>query len=187
MYYSKKKLNKAISKIDWDNSTPKRHEILNALNIKKIVVVILGQDPYPKKNVANGNAFAVNIESKIPQSLRNIFKEIKLVNGVVHTDRTLNSWKEQGVLLLNTSLTTSINKSNTHRNIWQDFVTDLIKNISTDDSIIWVLWGRIAQGYKKYIKKYREIIEDAHPSPLSVRHRKQHTFKILKETTKIKW
>lgn len=187
MYYNEKLLKQAINQIDWNTSTPKRKDVLNALLIEKIKVVILGQDPYPKENVANGNAFAVNINCAIPMSLKNIFKEIKLINGIVCADRTLNLWKKQGVLLLNTSLTTKINQSQSHTKIWKPFIIDLIEGISQDKNIIWVLWGRIAQSYKKYIKNSREIIEDAHPSPLSYIHRKKHTFKRLGELTKIKW
>ena len=185
MYYDKKLFTDAIEQIDFSTSTPLKRDVLSALSINELKVVILGQDPYPGKGIANGNAFAVNKDVKIPPSLRNIFMEIKEVLGVVKTDRTLKSWQKQGVLLLNTSLTTQIGKPNAHKNIWKDFIHDLIKSLD-DKNIIWVLWGGEAKKYKNIISS-KKIIMDAHPSPLSYRKRNKKTFKLLSEWTDIEW
>ena len=184
--YDQKILNQIFEKIDWDITTPNKENVLLALKTKDVKVVILGQDPYPTKDVANGYAFAVNKGCKLPMSLRNIFKEINEVLGKVHTDETLQSWVNQGVLLLNTSLTTEIGKPNAHKSLWKDFTKDLILNLSKDKNIIWVLWGNEAKKFKKYLTESK-VIEDAHPSPLSNRHRNKNTFKILSQLTKIKW
>lgn len=177
--------NEILNSIDFKNITPNKEDVLNFLNMdpSKIKVVIIGQDPYPTKGVANGYAFAVNKGCKVPQSLNNIFKEIKEINGAVHTDETLESWKDQGVLLLNTSLTTKIGEPNAHKHLWQEFTTQIIKWLDDNfQDIKWVIWGNEAKKVSKNIKGIKII--DAHPSPLSVRHRNKNTFK---EITEINW
>lgn len=186
MEYNQKLLEDALSKIDFVNTTPSKKDALKILNINKPRVVILGQDPYPTKGVANGRAFAVEANVDIPKSLKNIFKEIKETFGEVKTDRTLISWEKQGVMLLNTSLTTNIGESNSHQKIWNDFTLDLIKKIDKED-VIWVLWGKEAQKYKSIIKHAKHIIEDAHPSPLAQKYRKGDSFSKLDKIIKIEW
>lgn len=186
MSYDKKLFNEAINQINFDVSTPSKDDVLRVLNMKEVKVIILGQDPYPTKGVANGRAFAVNKDIKIPQSLNNIFKEIEDTFGEVKTDRTLQSWEDQGVMLLNTSLTTKINNSNAHKSIWKNFTLDLIQRLDKEN-VIWVLWGNEAKAYKKYIINSKYIIEDAHPSPLSVSKRKGDTFSKLSNLINIKW
>ena len=174
-----------LEKIDFSNSTPNKNNVLNFLkmNPNKIKVVIIGQDPYPTKGVANGYAFAVNKNQKIPASLKNIFKEIKEIQGYVKADETLSHWKNQGVLLLNGSLTTEIGRTNAHKHLWASFVLDLISWLDQNyPNITWVIWGREAEKITSGIKGNKII--DAHPSPLSYSKRKKHTFKLLK---KIDW
>lgn len=167
--------------------TPQKNDVLNFLTIdpQSIKVVILGQDPYPTKGVANGYAFAVNSYAPIPKSLQNIFQEIKATFGKVITDRTLKHWTNQGVLLLNTSLTTLINQPNAHQSIWKDFTLNLIKWLDSNIKLIWVLWGNEAKKYLPLL--HNQVIYDAHPSPLSVSYRKKHTFKELHKLTNISW
>ena len=179
--------NKVCDQIDWEKTTPSKKMVLNALfNTKNIKVVILGQDPYPTKDVANGFAFAVNKNIQIPKSLKQIFKEIRNEFGVVNTDRTLDSWIKQGVLLLNTSLTTKIGYPNTHKFLWKDFTTTIIEDLGKDTNLVWILWGNEAKKFKVIIKS-KKIIEDAHPSPLSKKYRNENTFKDIKKYINIKW
>lgn len=177
-----------LNSLPFDHTiVPRKQDVLNFLTIdpQTIKVVILGQDPYPTPGVANGFAFAVNSHAPIPQSLKNIFSEIKQVRGYVATDRTLSHWIKQGVLLLNTSLTTIVNKPNAHQQIWKDFTTQLIKWLDDSFQVIWVLWGNEA---KKFIPMLRnKFIYDAHPSPLSVHYRQKNTFKDLQAIINISW
>lgn len=177
--------NEILNQIDFEISTPAKDDVLNFLKVKPsdIKVVLIGQDPYPTKDVANGYAFAVNKGCRIPQSLNNIFKEINEVQGYVDTDETLESWKDQGVLLLNTALTTEVGNPNAHKKLWQPYTMKVIKFLDENfKDIKWILWGKEAEKVGKNIKGHKVI--DFHPSPLSVRHRKKNTFK---ELSFIKW
>ena len=182
--YNKELFNKALSKIDFSISTPLKEEVLNAFNIKDIKIIILGQDPYPSLGVANGLAFAVNKDQKVPASLKQIFKEVKEAQGYIKTDRTLQHWKEEGILLLNTSLTTLVGKPNSHKEIWKEFSQDLISKLGKEKELIWILWGNQAKSYIPFIES-NKIIQDAHPSPLSRKYRKGDSFIKLKEYIKI--
>jgi uracil-DNA glycosylase len=142
---------------------------------KDISVVILGQDPYYttiKRNgkeipYATGLAFGIpdNAIHPIPPSLVNILKESKSKLQ----DRTLNTWVDQGVMLLNTSLTVEKGKPESHLEIWKLFIEDVISDISvTIPGVIFVLWGNHAKSFKKCINKNTSyILESSHPSPLS--------------------
>lgn len=176
--------NSILNSLDFNNVTPEKENVLRFLemNPSEIKVVIIGQDPYPTKGVANGKAFAVNKGTPLPQSLKNIFKEINEVQGFVQTDETLESWTSQGVLLLNTALTTVVGQPNAHKDIWQAYTKEVIEWLDSNFDITWVLWGNEALKVGKNIKGKK--IFDAHPSPLSVRHRNKNTFK---ELNYIKW
>lgn len=181
--------NEILKKINFDISTPNIENVLRFFNydFNQIKIVIIGQDPYPTPNVANGIAFATNLGNKIPMSLKNIFKEIEEIQGFVKTDQTLEHWEKQGVLLLNRSLTTEHGKPNAHKKIWEQFTNNIVKHIDSNlKNIFWVLWGNEAIKLEHLIKN-NTIIKDAHPSPLSVSRRKKNTFKILIEKTKIIW
>jgi uracil-DNA glycosylase len=142
--------------------------------VESLKVVIVGQDPYPNKNNANGLAFSVSPESKLPPSLRNIFKVVKddlqLTEAPVNGD--LERWATQGVLLLNRVLTTREGSRNAHKGIgWESFTENVIKRISEEHSnIVFMLWGNKAKQMKKLInEKNHLILESSHPSPLSAR------------------
>ena len=173
-----------LSKLENLNITPTKDKVLRFLdqNPNKIKVVILGQDPYPGKNVATGNAFAVNENVRTPKSLQNIFKEIKQIYGKVEADKTLQSWIDQGVLLLNTSLTTIIGKSNVHKKIWQPYTSKVIKWLDLNFNVQWILWGNEAQRIGNNIRGFK--VKDAHPSPFSNHLRHKKTFQIINF---IKW
>ncbi|MDI4567621.1 MAG: uracil-DNA glycosylase [Mycoplasma sp.] len=178
-----------LNKLKWnlENITPKKDDVLKFLKIRPndIKVVILGQDPYPGLNVANGYAFATNDNQKIPLSLKNIFKEIKMTQGYVSTDQTLKKWVDQGVLLLNTSLTTIVNKPLAHKDYWKELVYLVIDFLVKNVKPIWVLWGNSAKSFIQLLNT--PIIYDAHPSPLSFKKRKGHTFREIKKYVNIEW
>jgi len=143
----------------------------NYFDIKDLKVVILGQDPYHNFNQANGLAFSVDTP-KLPPSLKNIFKELKNDLDIDRTNGDLTDWAQQGVLLLNTSLTVIAHEPQSHSKIgWTDFTDDIIKYINKNcEAIIFVLWGNSAIQKTKFIdEKKHYIIKSAHPSPLSAR------------------
>lgn len=158
------------------NIFPPREEIFRALELSSYSntkVVILGQDPYYNLGQAQGLAFSVNKGVKLPPSLRNIYKELEMDLGIKpSTNGSLVFWADQGVLLLNSSLTVEEKKPNSHKNIgWQIF-TDKIISILNDreEPLVFVLWGNFAKSKKSLITNSRHlIIESAHPSPLSAR------------------
>ena len=133
--------------------------------------MILGQDPYHGKNQANGLAFAVNENHKTPPSLRNIFKEIKNdLNYNSQTEKTLESWANQGVLLLNSSLTVILGNANSHGNLgWDLFTNNILKEISLlKNKVVFILCGNYAQKKEILIDfKKHLILKAPHPSPLS--------------------
>lgn len=151
---------------------PPRQHIFTAFqffDIDQLRVVILGQDPYIRRGEAHGLAFSVISRKKMPPSLKNIFKELKRSYNVERTVTDLSDWAEQGVLLLNTALTTREQQSNAHAKIWKEFTKDLIIKINTISSnIIFMLWGNHAQSYEEYIDiSKHHVLKHTHPSPLS--------------------
>ncbi|WP_128008535.1 uracil-DNA glycosylase family protein [Mycoplasma sp. ATU-Cv-508] len=107
------------------------------------------------------------------------------MQGKVYADRTLRHWIRQGVLLLNTSLTTRVHMPNSHKHIWQGFTEKVIRWLDKSQAPIWVLWGNEAKNYRRIISS--QAIVDAHPSPLSFKYRRQHTFQELARLTDITW
>ena len=144
-------------------------KIFKVCKPKNIKVVILGQDPYyNNKSQANGIAFAVNENVKIPPSLNNIFKELKHNYPDVILDRTLESWVNQGIFLLNASLTVESGVSESHMNIWKGFTDNVIKELSNyNKEIVFVLWGKFAEKKRDIINNQCIILSSSHPSPLS--------------------
>ena len=156
------------------NILPNNNLIFNAFNyfdLDNLKVVIIGQDPYINKEQAMGLSFSVPNNIKLPPSLKNIYKCIENTCYIKmdYNNGNLTKWAEQGVLLLNKTLTVFEKLSNSHKKIWKGFAEDLITYISNNtNQIIFVLWGNDAKSLKKYIdinKHY--ILEYTHPSPLS--------------------
>lgn len=153
---------------------PDKYDIFNALHYtsyKDVKVVILGQDPYHGPNQAHGLSFSVNPGVPAPPSLKNIFKELHEDLGCyIPNNGYLKKWADQGVLLLNTSLTVKAAEANSHRNIgWEKF-TDRIISLLNDrkDPVVFILWGNNAISKEKLIaNKWHFIIKSVHPSPLS--------------------
>lgn len=131
---------------------------------KDLKVVIIGQDPYPQKDIATGIAFGVNGE--LSPSLEVLFEVLQRTNKPVILDKTLVSWANQGVLLLNSALTVEINKIGSHTMIWRKFIVKLLENLSEINSgIIYVLLGSQAKTFRPFINKNsNHILEYNHPA-----------------------
>lgn len=134
-------------------------------------VIILGQDPYPTLGHAVGLAFSVNANTHpLPKSLQNIFKELEEDIGVKRTSGDLTDWAEQGVLLLNTSLTVVQGSPGSHSSIgWGALTTQVIRALSEHkEHVVFILWGKYSQQKGMCIDRNKHlVIESAHPSPLS--------------------
>ena len=132
-------------------------------------VVIIGQDPYHEPNQAHGLAFSVK-NNNFPPSLVNIFKEIESdLNIKCKNDGNLTRWAEQGVLLLNTTLTVRRGQANSHKDSgWQIFTKTLVEKLSArKDPIVFLLWGSNAISFKSMIAPWHYVLTAPHPSPLS--------------------
>ena len=148
-------------------------DCFNYFNIEDTKVVIIGQDPYHGINQANGLAFSVNDNVKLPKSLINIFKELKNDLGIIKTNGNLSSWAKQGVLLLNSTLTVNKNQAGSHQFLnWEKYTDDIIKIINrTKKHVVYILWGNWAINKKHFIDENNNlIICSSHPSPLSAYH-----------------
>ncbi|QJC29629.1 uracil-DNA glycosylase [Enterobacteriaceae endosymbiont of Plateumaris pusilla] len=147
--------------------------VFKVTNFKNLKVVILGQDPYYEKNQANGLAFSVMPNIKIPASLKNIYKALKfdIPNFKIPNHGYLLDWAKQGIMLLNTVLTVKEGLANSHSNIgWEKFTNNIIKIISNNyKNIVFLLWGKNAKKKIDFInKKKHYILTTSHPSPFSV-------------------
>ncbi len=134
-------------------------------------VVILGQDPYHGPGQANGLCFSVRDGITFPPSLNNIFKEIESdMNKPVPSTGNLERWAEQGVLLLNATLTVRAHQAGSHQNKgWEKFTDQVIQTISEDkENVVFLLWGGYAKKKAKLIDASKHLIlTTGHPSPLS--------------------
>lgn len=153
---------------------PPGHLIFNAFNLcpfDKVKVVIIGQDPYHEPGQAHGLSFSVNDGVMFPPSLQNIFKEINADLGTpIPHSGNLTRWAEQGVLLLNATLTVRAHQAASHqRHGWEEFTDAAIRALNADrDHLVFILWGSYARSKKALIDASRHLIlESAHPSPLS--------------------
>ena len=153
---------------------PPKEFVFNALkltNPKDVKVVILGQDPYHGLGQANGLAFSVNDGVKWPPSLTNIFKEVFAdIDVELPLSGNLERWAEQGVLLLNHTLTVEEKKPNSHSKLgWSNFTDAIIKTLSEkNEDIVFMLWGGFAQKKAKLIDANKhKLLLSGHPSPLS--------------------
>ncbi len=140
----------------------------NLCELENLKVVIIGQDPYHTPGVANGLAFSVRKQQKIPPSLQNIFKELKTDLGIDNTHGDLTNWAKQGVLLMNTSLSVCSGLAASHSNIgWEEFTNKAINLLQNKKNIVFLLWGNFARKKKDLIGHENYILEASHPSPLS--------------------
>ncbi|MDH4564844.1 MULTISPECIES: uracil-DNA glycosylase [unclassified Pseudomonas] len=148
--------------------------IFNALNstpLERVKVVIIGQDPYHGPGQAHGLCFSVQPGVPAPPSLQNIYKELKRdLNIDIPSHGYLQSWAEQGVLLLNTSLTVEQARAGSHAGAgWQPFTDKVIEAVSQNrPHLVFLLWGSHAQSKERLIDPTKHLIlKSAHPSPLS--------------------
>jgi uracil-DNA glycosylase len=153
---------------------PKGSQIFNAFEktpIDKVKVVIIGQDPYHGPGQAHGLCFSVPDGIPHPPSLINIFKEMQQDLGVpLPQQGNLEKWAEQGVMLLNASLTVRASEPMSHAKIgWSNFTDMVIKTISDQrKNIVFLLWGKFAQEKQALIDTSKHfVLKAAHPSPLS--------------------
>lgn len=164
-------------KEDYSKTTcfPKGSQIFSAFNfcpINNLKVVIIGQDPYHGVDQANGLCFSVNKGITHPPSLINIFKEIEVDLGFKFENNKgdLSKWAEQGVMLLNATLTVRHNSAGSHQNKgWEIFTDKVIEVISNEtNNTVFLLWGLFAKQKKKLIDiEKHKVLESGHPSPLS--------------------
>jgi len=148
--------------------------IFNAFEVtpwEKVKVVILGQDPYHGPSQAHGLCFSVNDGIPFPPSLYNIFKEIREDTGTeIPRSGNLTRWAEQGVLLLNATLTVRAGQAGSHQNRgWETFTDAVINALNTGkENLVFLLWGSYAQNKGKFIDASRHrVLKARHPSPLS--------------------
>ena len=151
--------------------------IFNAFNLcpyDKAKVVIIGQDPYHGPGQAHGLCFSVNDGVPFPPSLQNIFKEIQTDLGTpVPQSGNLTRWAEQGVLLLNATLTVRAHQAGSHqRQGWEEFTDAAIKALAEGrEHLVLILWGSSAQTKGAFTERSRHLVRaSAHPSPLSAFH-----------------
>jgi len=156
---------------------PSREDVFNAFELTSLAdtrIVILGQDPYHGPGQAHGLAFSVQQGTRIPPSLRNIYKELATDIGCpIPSHGDLTSWAHQGVLLLNTTLTVRSGEAASHQGHgWEQFTDQIIRELNDKtEPIVFFLWGASSRKKSTLINQQRHvIIESAHPSPLSVRH-----------------
>lgn len=148
--------------------------IFNAFNetpFSRVKVVLLGQDPYHNKGQAHGLSFSVPDGVPKPPSLVNIFKELESDLGIPPSNNgNLEKWAEQGVMLLNASLTVRQNEPGSHSKIgWLQFTDTVISKISDQKKgVVFLLWGRFAQDKQILIDETKHhVLKAAHPSPFS--------------------
>lgn len=154
---------------------PPEQDVFNAFSLTKlddVKVVILGQDPYHGPNQAHGLCFSVLPNVKKPPSLVNIYKELASdISGFsIPQHGFLQSWAEQGVLLLNTVLTVEQGKAHSHAKIgWERFTDAVIRQLNEHcDGLVFLLWGSHAQKKGAVIDKQKHhVLSAPHPSPLS--------------------
>ena len=157
-------------KLNGENYLPGQEDVLKSLSYdpKNARVLILGQDPYPNPIDAMGLAFSTaRTDGSLPASLKNIFTELSSDLGVpIPSSGDLSPWCEQGVVLLNRTLTCRNGESGSHRDIgWREF-TDAVVKFLANQGVVAILWGKSAQEVSGFFDPKR-LITSVHPSPLS--------------------
>lgn len=201
--YFKELLEKVDGEYERYTVYPPRNKIFSALthcDLKNVKVVILGQDPYHEPNQAHGMCFSVMPNVEVPPSLKNIYKELKseYEDFVIPSHGCLVSWSNQGVLLLNTTLTVREHMANSHSTYgWQRFTDRVIEEVNKlDTPVVFLLWGRNAINKKVLIDESKHLVlTAAHPSPLSAYNgffgcghfKKTNEFLVKNGRTAIDW
>ncbi|RKR83961.1 uracil-DNA glycosylase [Mucilaginibacter gracilis] len=154
---------------------PRSKDIFNAFRetpFTNLKVVILGQDPYHGVNQAHGLSFSVQKGVAVPPSLQNIYKELQtdIAGFKIPAHGDLTEWAQQGVLLLNATLTVRANTAGSHQKLgWEIFTDKVISEISNNKKgIVFILWGKFAQAKAQLIDgEKHHILKSPHPSPFS--------------------
>lgn len=155
---------------------PEAKNIFNAFNLcplDKVRVVIIGQDPYHEPGQAHGLCFSVLPPTPVPPSLQNIYKEIESDLGrPSSTHGDLTHWANQGVLLLNATLTVRAHVAASHAGMgWEQFTDAVIRECSEKENIVYMLWGSYAQKKAQIVDPDKNLVlKSVHPSPLSAYH-----------------
>lgn len=181
---------------------PNMYDIFNALKrvpYKNVKVVILGQDPYHGVGQAHGFSFSVKKGVRTPPSLLNIYKELHDDLGLyIPNNGNLIKWADQGVLLLNSTLTVRAHQANSHKDLGWSILTDNIIKIlnQREKPLVFIFWGKFAQSKERLITNDRHlIIKSAHPSPFAA-HRgffgskpfsKTNNFLVKNNMSPIDW
>jgi uracil-DNA glycosylase len=180
---------------------PKEQDVFKAFELTpfdSVKVVIIGQDPYHGLNQAHGLSFSVNKGIKVPPSLQNIFKELQTdSNNPIPAHGNLIKWAQQGVLLLNATLTVRAGLPGSHQKKgWETFTDAVIELISDEkEHVVFLLWGNYAKTKAPLINAGKHLIlEAAHPSPLargaffgSKHFSKTNSYLISNHITPINW
>jgi uracil-DNA glycosylase len=135
---------------------------------KDLKIIMIGQDPYPHFGVADGIAFSCGLTGKPQPSLKNMFEAVEetVYQGYpTHQDPDLTRWANQGVLMLNSALTTQVDKVGTHYDIWKDFIAYVLDMLSlTNSGLIFMLLGSKAQELESIIGQNHYILKASHPA-----------------------
>jgi uracil-DNA glycosylase len=182
---------------------PKGADIFNAFNhtpFNKVKVVILGQDPYHGQGQAHGLSFSVQKGITVPPSLKNMYKELadEFKDFKIPNHGNLTAWADQGVLLLNATLTVRAHEAGSHQKRgWETFTDHVISILSKErKGIVFLLWGKYAQQKESLIDPHKHhILKAAHPSPFSAHNgffgsnhfRKANELLVQENQQPIKW
>jgi uracil-DNA glycosylase len=162
------RIEKELSKLQ--NLTPNTHQVMRAfeLPIAKVRVLLLGQDPYPTQGMACGLAFANAPGTKTPQSLKNLMKELQSDLPGLSATADLAKWSDQGVMLLNSALTTEVGTSGAHQTIWREFTEVAITALdkARAGKLVCLSLGLEAKKLADLVE-FGEVVYAPHPSPLS--------------------
>ena len=169
---------------------PAEDNIFNAFKMTdfdNVKVVILGQDPYHQPGQAHGLSFSVEGDTKLPPSLKNIFKEMEADLAIKNHTGNLSHWAKEGVLLLNTFLTVKESTPMAHaKSGWEKFTDSVLKSLNEKETpVIFLLWGAPSQKKELLITNpHHVILKSVHPSPLSA-HRGFFGCKHFSKTNEI--
>ena len=159
----------SVSQAIGDRYQPELKKIFRAIEkpVNEIKVLILGQDPYPNSDYATGLAFSVPKNcQQLPASLKNIYQELESDLNIKRESGDLSDWADQGVMLLNRSLTIGSNGTESHRSKGWNEITQRIVKCVADSGAIGILWGNDAQQMSSLFNPAK-LITSPHPSPLS--------------------
>lgn len=154
--------------------SPLKEDIWNAFSYcppKEIKVALISQDPYVNRGQADGLAFSIRKGHGVAPSLNNIFAEIKRdIPGTLHSNSNLEAWAKQGVLLLNSVLTTKVGHVGAHAESgWEEMTDKILVGLQeVNPKVVYLLWGNFAKMKAPLIKKSLGVLQTSHPSPNSV-------------------